>query len=75
MQNNIGNLFTRLADGTLCVAMVGEWLAGNLPLSLQTVDAEFAAAPAPRLVFETGSLGRWDSGLLTFLIKLKDLCD
>jgi phospholipid/cholesterol/gamma-HCH transport system permease protein len=75
MQINTGNLFRRSPDGTLCLAMVGEWLAGNLPLSLQAVDTEFATASTTRLVFETGALGRWDSGLLTFLIKLKGFCD
>lgn len=57
------------------MAIDGEWLAGNLPLSLQAVDAEFAAVPTIRLIFETGCLGRWDSGLLTFLIKLKEFCN
>lgn len=75
VQNSSDNHFRRLADGTLCMVMVGEWFAGNLPLSLQSVDAEFAVASTTRLVLEAGSLGRWDSGLLAFLIKLKEFCD
>lgn len=66
------NRFDRLEGATLCLRMDGDWLAGKLPLALPAVEAELATAA--RLVFETGQLGRWDSGLLTFLIRVKGLC-
>lgn len=70
-----GDYFTRSADGTLCLRLDGDWRAGNQPISLQVVDAEVAVAPTFRLVFEARNLERWDSGLLTFLIGLRALCD
>jgi len=69
------DFFTRSEDGTLQLRLDGDWRAGSMPLSLRAVEAELAAAPAVRLIFETGNLGRWDSGLLTFLAKLREFCD
>jgi phospholipid/cholesterol/gamma-HCH transport system permease protein len=70
----VGGIFSRSADGTLRLRLAGDWLAGNIPLSLRDVVAEFAATPPSKLIFETSTLGRWDSGLLTFLAKLQGLC-
>lgn len=70
-----GDFFSRPADGTLCLRLAGNWPAGNLPLTFQAVAAEFAAAPTSRLLFETGKLEHWDSGLLTLLVRLKKHCD
>lgn len=67
--------FTRAPDGRLRLRLDGDWRSGHLPLALPTVAMELAAAPTTRLEFETESLGNWDSGLLTFLIGLKKLCD
>jgi len=69
------NFFSRSEDGVLCLRLHGDWQAGHLPLSIQVVNTEFAATPPSRLIFETTNLGRWDSGLLTFLSKLRRLCD
>ena len=61
--------------GTLCVRLTGQWtIYATLP-SMEAVQAELAALPqVRRLIFETQKLTGWDSGLLTFLLKLKDLC-
>lgn len=69
------NPLARSADGTLSLRLEGDWLAGSLPLPPGAVEDELAVAPASRLLFETGDLGRWDSGLITFLIRVKALCD
>ncbi len=69
------NPLVRSADGTLRLRLEGDWLAGSLPLPPGAVEDELAAAPAFRLLFETGELGRWDSGLITFLIRVKAHCD
>jgi phospholipid/cholesterol/gamma-HCH transport system permease protein len=67
-------LFSRSADGTLRLRLAGDWRAGKLPMSLPMMEAEFTAAPTSRLMFEAENLGHWDTGLLTFLIRLKGLC-
>ncbi len=69
------DLISRSEDGTLSLRMTGDWLAGKLPLSPQAIEAELAVVPASRLVFETANMERWDSGLLTFLTKVRRLCD
>ncbi|MFO7983184.1 MAG: ABC transporter permease [Desulfuromonadales bacterium] len=69
------DLFDRSEDGTLCVRLQGDWRAGELPLSLQDVDAEVAVSPVSRMTFETTRLGDWDSGLPAFLMKLRALCE
>lgn len=55
--------------------MDGNWNAGSLPLSPQAVEAELMAAPTSRIVFETENLGHWNSGLITFLARVKKICD
>ena len=60
---------------TLCVRLTGQWtIYATLP-SMEAVQAELAALPqVRRLIFETQKLTGWDSGLLTFLLKLEELC-
>ena len=65
----------RLMDGTLHLRLAGDWLAGNLPLPLHDVEAAMKEKNPATLRFETEDLQNWDSGLLTFLIGLKKLCD
>lgn len=55
--------------------MEGSWIAGSLPLTPLDVEAELMAAPSSRIVFETGNLGHWNSGLITFLSRVKSICD
>lgn len=61
----------RDADGVVQVRFAGDWrLADPLPAA-DPVLAELRAAPAPRgVAFETGSLGRWDTALLTRLVAI-----
>lgn len=66
---------TRAADGTLVVHLAGDWLSGRLPCSPTKVEEELSAAPTATVAFATEALSSWDSGLLTFLIALKKLCD
>lgn len=65
----------RLTDGTLQLRLAGDWLAGSLPLPLRDVEAAMEEKNPATLRFETEDLQTWDSGLLTFLIALKKLCD
>src|SRR5262249_40728575 len=66
---------TRPTADTLCVRLAGEWtIHATLP-SVEEVQTQLASmSQGQRLVFDTQRLSGWDSGLLTFLLDLKDLC-
>ena len=60
--------------GELLVVFSGFWrLAGSLP-SVDGVKKQIENAQIHRIVLETGQLKNWDSSLLTFLLKLRELC-
>src|SRR5262249_8676704 len=65
----------RRPDGTLHVALDGEWkLAGGIPAPRGVLE-EIARPPRPqRVTLETSVLAGWDSGLLTFLLTVVSRC-
>lgn len=67
--------YARGPDGTLRVALAGDWkLARGIPPP-QGVIEEIEKPPLPRkVIFETGVLAGWDSGLLTFLLSVLSRC-
>jgi phospholipid/cholesterol/gamma-HCH transport system permease protein len=67
--------YARGADGTLLVALGGDWkLARGLPAP-EGVIGELEKSPLPtKVTFETGVLAGWDSGLLTFLLAVLSRC-
>ena len=67
--------FSRPTDDTLLVRLTGNWkIAGGLP-SASEVQKQIESAPrVQRISFDTQELTGWDSGLLTFLIKVIDQC-
>src|SRR5271167_1183751 len=67
--------FARADKSTLVVRLVGDWhLRHGLP-SAALVEKQLDAAPKPtRLTFDAADLRDWDSGLLTFLIGISELC-
>ena len=64
-----------VTDSVLQVTLSGPWtLASALPAA-DRVLAELTTEPPPlRVAFDTGSLAAWDSGLLTFLLKILEQC-
>jgi phospholipid/cholesterol/gamma-HCH transport system permease protein len=62
-------------DGTLRVALGGDWkLAGGIPAPGGVIE-EIERLPLPgKVVFETGVLAGWDSGLLAFLVAVLSRC-
>lgn len=66
---------TRPTADTLCVRLAGHWtIHAPLP-SVEEVQRQLASmSQGQRVVFETQALAGWDSGLLTFLLKLKESC-
>ncbi len=65
----------RLPNGELCLRLGGDWLAGRLPVSATQVETELAAGPTSRFVCAADNLERWDSGLLSLLSQVRELCD
>jgi phospholipid/cholesterol/gamma-HCH transport system permease protein len=67
--------FDRTDGNTLVVRISGEWTAGNRLPPAGEVEKELASEPGVRRVaFDAAALGKWDSGLLTFLLKVLDRC-
>ncbi len=61
---------------TLCVRLSGQWIIQAALPAPAEVQAQCDAAPrVRRLSFEASDLADWDSALLTFLLKLTELCD
>jgi phospholipid/cholesterol/gamma-HCH transport system permease protein len=67
--------FARADNTTLVVKLAGDWhLRHGLP-SPDLVAKQLDTPPKPtRLTFDAAELRDWDSGLLTFLIGVSDLC-
>ena len=65
--------FSHPSDDTMVIQIGGEWNFEMEPPQLG--DMERALQPGlKRILFETRELKGWDSSLLTFLIKVTDLC-
>jgi phospholipid/cholesterol/gamma-HCH transport system permease protein len=67
---------TRPTADTLSVRLSGQWTIQAALPSTAEIQAQCEASPGVRhLSFEASALADWDSVLLTFLLKLKELCD
>jgi phospholipid/cholesterol/gamma-HCH transport system permease protein len=57
---------------TLMVTLTGSWTIRDRLPSATDIDGVLDDRPTPqRVTFDTGDLGRWDSGLLTFLVAVR----
>lgn len=67
--------FSRPSPDTLQIRLAGAWeMQAGLP-SIDEVQKTLESEPkARRATFDTAQLGEWDTGLLTFLNKVVDLC-
>ncbi len=64
----------RQREGELLVVLSGSWrLASSLP-SADELIKQIDPDQVLRIAFETNELKDWDSGLLTFLIKVNQFC-
>jgi phospholipid/cholesterol/gamma-HCH transport system permease protein len=67
------SIATQAAD-TLLVKLSGEWkITEALPSTSDVENSLESAKGIRRITFDTKDLGGWDSGLLTFLIKIFEL--
>jgi phospholipid/cholesterol/gamma-HCH transport system permease protein len=65
--------FSLLTDDTLRVRLTGNWIIGNELPSANEVQKQVESGPQiKRITFDTQELTKWDSALLTFLIKIID---
>jgi phospholipid/cholesterol/gamma-HCH transport system permease protein len=65
----------RQKDGELLVVLSGIWrFKSSLP-SVEEIEKQIDTPPVRRIAFRTGDLNAWDSSLLTFLLKLRWLCE
>jgi len=63
--------FSRPTEDTLLVRLAGDWtIKEELPAVEEVQKQADSGPPVQRIAFDTQDLGRWDSGLITFLIKL-----
>jgi len=63
--------FSRPIDDTLLVRLAGDWtITEGIPSVEEVQKQADSGPPVQRIAFDTQDLGRWDSGLITFLIKL-----
>ncbi|MEM7023728.1 MAG: hypothetical protein AAF637_14220 [Pseudomonadota bacterium] len=61
-------------DDTVRIRLAGSWrLHDRLPAAATVYDQLAARSDARRVVFDAEQLSAWDSGLLTFLVKLQEL--
>jgi phospholipid/cholesterol/gamma-HCH transport system permease protein len=67
--------FARADNSTLVLRLAGNWhMRHGLPTAV-TVEKQLDTAPkSSRLTFEAHDLGQWDSGLLTFLLGVSEVC-
>jgi phospholipid/cholesterol/gamma-HCH transport system permease protein len=67
--------FSRPTDDTLLIQFAGNWEIGQILPSFDQVKQQVESGPpVQHLTFDTHDLTGWDSGLLTFLIKIIDQC-
>lgn len=67
--------FSRPTDDNLLVRLAGDWTIGQpLPSAEEVQKQVESGLPVHRITFDTQDLGRWDSGLITFLLKVLDQC-
>jgi len=66
---------SRPTEDTLLVRLAGSWKLGQaLPSADEVQQQVDSGLPVQRISFDTRDLTGWDSGLLTFLTKIVDLC-
>jgi phospholipid/cholesterol/gamma-HCH transport system permease protein len=67
--------FLRPGGETLTVVLSGAWMLGEALPSVETLRKEIESGPpVKRLGFDTRGIAKWDSALLTFLIRVKEIC-
>ncbi len=65
----------KLPDGGVRLTLSGAWTLSETLPSAEQVLVELAREPTPTYItFDAGELDRWESGLLTILLKIRGEC-
>lgn len=68
-------IIERPYEDRVLVRLAGEWkLKNTLPAADEVIKETRARPKVRQIAFDAGGLTGWDSGLLTFLIRVMDLC-
>lgn len=68
-------IIERPYEDRVLVRLAGEWkLKNTLPAADEVIKETRARPKVRQIAFDAGDLTGWDSGLLTFLIRVMDLC-
>jgi phospholipid/cholesterol/gamma-HCH transport system permease protein len=71
----IGLTVRRTTNGVLLVGVAGDWVAQSGIPGLRAIEKELAGGGITALAFDTSELGRWDSGLVAFVLQCLGLCE
>jgi len=63
----------RSGDQTLVVHLRGDWMLENGLPPVDPVQQELSRSPARKIVFDAAGIGHWDSALVSFLEKVREL--
>ncbi len=67
--------FRQIAEHRLEIALSGDWVVGSArPAAEELLKKLGKAGPPTEIGFDSARLERWDSVLLTFLIKVSEVC-
>jgi len=67
--------FRQTSEETLLLELSGPWKLGSDLPAIEEVATRIAAGrPIRTVAFDAAELDAWDAGLLTFLVKVRDLC-
>src|SRR5262245_27771367 len=67
--------FIQARDGTLVIQLVGAWsLKAGIPAATETQRQVASAGKWRRVDFDARELTSWDSSVVTFLVKVSELC-
>ena len=64
----------RAGDDLLQIGLAGDWITQSHLPNFDPVDKGFAAGRVKAVEFETADLGRWNSSLMTFVLRCFDIC-
>ena len=65
----------RFGADTLAIGLSGDWKLGQgLPSTASVIQEIESGPPVRGLILEDAGISGWDSGLLTFLIRIVDFC-
>jgi phospholipid/cholesterol/gamma-HCH transport system permease protein len=73
-ENQEATFNTNRKGTTLVASLEGDWLVKQRLPEVDAVEKELKESSAKALAFDAARLGRWDSGLLAFLVACSDLC-